>query len=80
MVHINFLKGGGGGGGDQGSQQQKAEQQRQQMQDMKNSILSQVLTQEARARCNYFKSVLISLGLNWTILSIHEQFWTNFGV
>lgn len=44
--------GGGGGGGDQGSQQQKAEQQRQQMQDMKNSILSQVLTQEARARLN----------------------------
>ena len=36
------------GGGDQ----QKEMQERQQaMEDMKNSILSQVLTQQARARC-----------------------------
>ena len=39
------------GGGD-GSQQQKAAERQQQVEDMKNSILSQVLTQEARARCN----------------------------
>ena len=38
----------GMGGGDQ----QKEMQERQQaMEDMKNSILSQVLTQQARARC-----------------------------
>ena len=30
--------------------------------DMKNSILSQVLSQEARARCNYF-FLLSSIGL-----------------
>ena len=41
-------RGGGGGGGAQ--QQQQQEEMKQQQQDMKNSILSQVLTQEARAR------------------------------
>ena len=44
-----LLKGGGGG-----DQQQKAKERQEQVMDMKNSILSQVLSQEARARCNYF--------------------------
>ena len=47
------LQGGPGGGADQ---QKKAEERREQVMDMKNSILSQVLSQEARARCNYFFS------------------------
>lgn len=37
------------GGGDQ--QQQAMEERRAQVEDMKHSILSQVLSQEARARC-----------------------------
>jgi DNA-binding TFAR19-related protein (PDSD5 family) len=45
--------GPGGGGGDPQGQQQKQQQQREQVEDMKNSILSQVLTQEARARCEF---------------------------
>lgn len=39
----------GGGGGDQ---QKKAQERQEQVTDMKNSILSQVLSQEARARLN----------------------------
>ena len=42
-------QGGGGGGGSKAEQQE--EMRRQQM-DMKNGILAQVLTQEARARLN----------------------------
>ena len=38
------------GSGADGSQQQKAAERQAQVEDMKNSILSQVLTQEARAR------------------------------
>jgi programmed cell death protein 5 len=51
-------QGGGGGGGYGGpsaggaQQQQQQEEMRRQQQDMKNGILSQVLTQEARARLN----------------------------
>merc|ERR1711953_1027638 len=41
---------GGPGGGDAANQQQKAQERQAQVQDMKNSILSQVLSQEARAR------------------------------
>merc|ERR1711963_635669 len=40
---------GSSGGGDQ---QQKAKERQEQVMDMKNSILSQVLSQEARARLN----------------------------
>ena len=40
-------------GGDPGSQAQAQEDKQRQVEDMKNSILSQVLTQEARARCKY---------------------------
>jgi programmed cell death protein 5 len=40
--------GGAMGGGEKVAQQEEA---RRQQQDMKNSILSQVLSQEARARC-----------------------------
>lgn len=43
------MQGAGGGGGEQ---QAKAEEQRKAQEDMKNSLLSQVLTQEARARLN----------------------------
>ena len=38
----------GGGGADQ---QKEMQDKQQAMEDMRNSILSQVLTQEARARC-----------------------------
>ena len=43
-------QGGYSSGGNQ--QQQNKEEQMRQQQDMKNSVLSQVLTQEARARLN----------------------------
>jgi len=36
-----------------GDQQKKMQEQQQAMEDMKNSILSQVLSQEARARCTF---------------------------
>merc|ERR1711993_102581 len=39
-------------GGDPGSQAQAQQDKQAQVEDMKNSILSQVLTQEARARLN----------------------------
>ena len=39
--------------GDPGSQGQSQEEKQRQVEDMKNSILSQVLTQEARARCKH---------------------------
>lgn len=46
-------QGSGGGGGNSSAEQQKAMQERQEaMNDMKNSILSQVLDQSARARLN----------------------------
>ena len=51
-----MLKGVGGPGkmqGDPGSQAQAQEDKMRQVEDMKNSILNQVLTQEARARCKY---------------------------
>ena len=48
---------GGGGGAGGAQQQQQQEEMKQQQQDMKNSILSQVLTQEARARCKYFQMI-----------------------
>lgn len=44
--------GGGGGPGNAQAQQQAAQEKQEQMKDMKNSILSQVLSQEARARLN----------------------------
>merc|ERR1712077_144828 len=43
---------GGQGGGDAANQQKAAQDRRAQVEDMKNSILSQVLSQEARARLN----------------------------
>ena len=46
IVLISFFQGSGA----DGSQQQKAAERQAQVEDMKNSILSQVLTQEARAR------------------------------
>ena len=46
---------GGGGGGGQNPEEQE-ERMRQQL-DMKNSILSQVLDQQARARCEYLYKV-----------------------
>lgn len=41
-----------GAAGGQSAQQQQQEEQKRQQEDMKNSILSQVLTQGARARLN----------------------------
>merc|ERR1712241_490696 len=49
MAEMQAQGGGGGGGADQ---QQKAKERQEQVMDMKNSILSQVLSQEARARLN----------------------------
>ena len=57
MIKFKYLSSiiyqGGQGGGDPANQQQKAQERQAQVQDMKNSILSQVLSQEARARCKY---------------------------
>ena len=52
----DIFQGVGGPGkmtGDPGSQAQAQEDKQRQVEDMKNSILNQVLTQEARARCKY---------------------------
>ena len=43
-----LMQGGGGGGGGAAQQQKQQEERMKQMEDMKNGILSQVLTQEAR--------------------------------
>ncbi|XP_026819098.1 programmed cell death protein 5 [Rhopalosiphum maidis] len=43
---------GGGSQGDNAEKQKQAEQQRQAVEDMKHSILTQVLNQAARARLN----------------------------
>ena len=56
VTNWTSLQGVGGPGkmgGDPGSQAQAQEDKQRQVEDMKNSILSQVLTQEARARCKY---------------------------
>merc|ERR1719225_1240437 len=45
----------GGGGGSQEDAQKAKEEQQKQIEDMKNSILSQCLNQEARARLNTIK-------------------------
>lgn len=50
MAELQKQSGGVGGGA--GSGQQDQEEMKRQQQDMKNSILAQVLTQEARARLN----------------------------
>jgi programmed cell death protein 5 len=55
MAELQEQSGGSGTGTgmpQQQQQQQQQEEMRRQQNDMKNSILSQVLTQEARARCN----------------------------
>jgi hypothetical protein len=56
MFHDTYLElyiiipvlGNGGGGVDCNNKQQQQEERMKQMEDMKNSILSQVLDQEAR--------------------------------
>ena len=56
MAELQQQQGGyGGGGGGGQSQQQRAEKAHQQ-EEMKNSILSQVLDQEARARCKHLNT------------------------
>jgi len=52
MAELQAMQGGGGGGGGAAQQQKQQEERMKQMEDMKNGILSQVLTQEARARLN----------------------------
>lgn len=51
MAELQQQQGGGFAGGAGKSEQQQEEMMRQQI-DMKNSILTQILTQEARARLN----------------------------
>ena len=49
---FNIFKFQGGGGGGNAAEKQKAqEEQMRQQEEMKHSILSQVLDQQARARC-----------------------------
>lgn len=50
MAELQAQMGGGKGGGGPNKEQQ--EEMRRQQEDMKNSILSQVLDQQARARLN----------------------------
>jgi len=50
MAELQQQYGGSGGGGGPSAEQQ--EQMKQKQEDMKNSILSQVLDQQARARLN----------------------------
>lgn len=52
MQELQAAQGGMGGGGSAAQQQQQRMEQQQQMEEMKHSILSQVLDQQARARCN----------------------------
>ena len=40
-------------GGGSGDQQKQAQERQAQVEDMKNNILIQVLSQEARARCKF---------------------------
>jgi len=50
MAEMQQQYGGGGGGGGKAAAEQ--EERKNQMEDMKNSILSQALDQQARARLN----------------------------
>jgi len=53
MAELQAMGGGGGGsGGGMAERQKQQEEKMKQMEDMKNGILSQVLSQEARARLN----------------------------
>ena len=70
--------------GGQGDQQAAEEERKAQVDDMKNSILSQVLSQEARARCeytvssNYFRSYIATYVLDYFkgfITQIWNMFW-----
>ena len=47
-----YAPGASSAGASNAQSQQQQEEMRKQQQEMKNSILAQVLTQEARARCN----------------------------
>lgn len=59
VAFVVFWKGGPAGQGGDPSQQQKAAEERQrEVTDMKNSILSQVLDQSARARCKFISCSL----------------------
>ena len=52
LAQLQAQYGGGPAGQGDPNQQQKAEERRREVDDMKNSILSQVLDQSARARLN----------------------------
>ena len=58
------MGGGRPGAGGSGDQQKEMQEKQAAMEDMRNSILSQVLTQEARARRNIFDHLSIVLS-NW---------------
>lgn len=51
LAELQQQQPGAAGGQSAQQQQQQQEDQKRQQDDMKNSILSQVLTQGARARC-----------------------------
>ena len=51
MSELQQTSGGYPGAGGNASKTEQQEQMRQQQLDVKNGILAQVLTQEARARC-----------------------------
>ncbi|XP_065359343.1 programmed cell death protein 5 [Calliphora vicina] len=55
MAQMQSQYGGGGGGGNAAEKQKAQEEQMRQQEEMKHSILSQVLDQQARARLNTLK-------------------------
>ena len=59
--------------GDPGSQAQAQEDKQRQVEDMKNSILNQVLTQEARARCKYWNGYCFALKYLFYCIKYHHQ-------
>ena len=66
--------------GGPGGQAQAQEDKQRQVEDMKNSILNQVLTQEARARCKYHSHNLIYYtGTNeWYCRNFHDFIYPFF--
>ena len=64
LAELQQQSGGGGagpGGAGGAGQQQQEEQKRQQQEELKNTILTQVLTQEARARCKSICQKILKL-------------------
>jgi DNA-binding TFAR19-related protein (PDSD5 family) len=66
----------GGPSSNGAASQQQQEDMKRQQDDMKNSILAQVLTQEARARCNshLVRSIQLCLSFGHSFLFILSLF------